>query len=219
MSIAVGVDASSWLQQDASAMVPDTMPDTTGDFTIALWFNHLSPAIVLPAYKIALVLFTTADTSNPSYTDPSVALRLQQVDGAQSVGLAFTAATAATPFVTTGIEKRYVAVTYDGTTHVWTFYLRRLAAWEVVGTVTADFSGTPITCIRALNDGIASGSIGSMSIAYYRLWNGVKLNLDQLEVEANSGVARAAGVTVDTPLIAVTDLTDVSGSNSPWYAP
>lgn len=218
MSIKVGIDATSWLQQDGAESPADTMPDTTGDLSIIGWTNNLMPAVVLPAYKVEFVAFSTADLANPSYNDPYIEVVIEQVDGQQAIALDLgNSGEQTTPFVPTGIEKRAYLITYDGTSHIWTFAIRRTAAWDIVGTLTSDFSGVTFTQMRRLNDGIASGSIGSMSGGYWRLYNGKKLTLIEAENEALSGVAVTAGVTTDTPLIAVTDLTDVSGGNSPWY--
>jgi hypothetical protein len=219
VSVKVGADATSWLQQDASESPADTMPDTTGDLSVFLWLDNLLPAVVLPSYKTGFVWFTTADLMAPDYADPYVWVGIEQVDGVQAIGMTVgTGDGTSTPFVTSGVEKRAIGVTYDGTSHDWKFYIRRTAAWELVGTVTDDWSGNTITQMRLLNDGI-SGSHGSMSCAYFRLWNGKKLTLDEFEAEATSAVAVTSGITTDTPLITVDDLTDVaSSSGSQWYA-
>lgn len=151
MSVGVGVDPNSWLQQDGGESPADVMPDVTGNFWFIVWFNNLDPAVVEPDYKAVLVLFTTADLDNPSYDDPYALVRVQHAFGAQCVSLIVNGVS--TPKVTTGLEKRCVAVAYNATNHHWTLYLRRTAAWEIVGTIEQSFVGTPITQMRMLNDG------------------------------------------------------------------
>lgn len=71
-----------------------------------------------------------------------------------------------------------------------------------------------------LPDPPPSSSQGSLSVSYFRLFNGSLPTFENLENGALCGVAVTPGVTTDTPLIAVTDLTDVSqtGTGHPWVA-
>lgn len=218
MSVAVLTDASSYLEQTSvgGPGVNSVLPDVSSDFTIFLWLNNLLPAVVLPAYKLILGLWTDADW-DPDYANPSIKLMVVQSMGGQYIQLALGDDSLSTTPVTSGVEKRALAIGYNATTHNWTLRLQRpltTSGWEHSGDFTSDFSSTPLTVMRLLNDGI--GSTPALSAAYFRVIQGSVLTDDQLNVEVVNAVSQTAGIAIDTPLISDTDITDVSGNANSW---
>lgn len=190
---------------------PCVLPDPTGDFTLLLWCQSFAPPLIMPAYRCPLVLWTV----DGSLADPFAEIQIAQVDGAQAVRLNIHSAGTSTALALPS-GPICVAVTYGGTSHVWTLKLFHNNTWIPVGTKTQDFSGTPFATMYALNDGASAGNMG---VGYFRLWNGSILTDDALSLEAASAVAiQTTDLVTDTPLVSSDDLDDLTSNHNNWTA-
>jgi hypothetical protein len=192
-----------------SAYLAQTVvPDNTADWSIFVWLQNPAPAIVLPDYRIGLMLLEGTD-----YTDEFLGIRFEQIDGAQQVFLTGSGGDAASYPVGEGHWLPFV-IRYDSGTTTASLSLKVTSGWVTVGSLVRDLSGITWASANLLADTI--GGIGGMLVSFYRLWNGLILTEQQATSENESAVARLAGVTIDTPLQTVLDVKDVSGAGNNW---
>jgi len=168
-------------------------PVNTGNWTVFFQFRYTNtPSGVAQILK----LYRSANSEFVKFISTANTLDVLLSVENHAAGTGTTSA-----HVVTVNTWNWVAVTYDATTHIFSFIVNSV----VIGTTTVDMSASVFNILTMLAD--SGGSSANVSVAYFRAWSRALSSAELTAESVSITAATSTGLLWDCPAQTSIDLT------------